>query len=100
MNVPAMLTLAISGKKMSSIEEGRRLYAGKTFFIKRPDGTLDGPREDIYYTVRYYSGLRDRIKALYHRLTGVKPYVFVRIENGIPKQAYTADQIVVKQDGK
>lgn len=100
MNIPAMLSLAINGKRMTSIEEGRKLYAGKTFFVKKPDGTLDGPRDDIYYTVRFYNGYRDRIKAIYHKLTGVKPYVFVRIENGIPKQAYTADEIVVKQDGK
>jgi hypothetical protein len=93
-------TLALTGKKLSSIEEGKRLYAGKTFFIKRPDGTLDGPRDDIYYSVRYYSNIRERFKALYHKLTGVKPYAFVQITNGIPKQAFTADQIVVKQDGK
>ena len=95
-----MVSLAINGKRMSSIEEGRRLYAGKTFFIKKPDGTLDGPRDDIYYTVRFYNGYKDRIKALYHKLTGVKPYVFIQITDGIPKQAFTQDQIVVKQDGK
>lgn len=93
-------TLRINGKKLSSIEEGRKLYAGKTFFIKNPDGTLDGPRDDIYYSVIWYRNLAERIKGLYHRLTGVKPYAFVQITNGIPKRAFTVDQIVVKQDGK
>jgi hypothetical protein len=93
-------TLSLTGQKMNSIEEGRKLYAGKTFYIKNPDGTLDGPRDDIYYSVIWYRNLSERIKAAYHKLRGVKPYAFVQITNGIPKRAFTVDQIVVKQDGK
>ena len=81
----------------------KKLYAGKTFYVKNPDGTLDGPRDDIYYAVRYYKNLGERIKALYHFVTGVKPYKFVQVINGIPRQAFTEDDIVVKvevQDGK
>ena len=80
--------------------EARKLYAGKKFYIKKSDGTLEGPREDIYYTVRCFSGIKDRIKFLYHKLTGVKMFKFVQVVNGTPVQAFTEDEIVVKQDGK
>lgn len=93
-------TLALTGKKMTSIEEGKALYAGKTFYIRRPDGTLDGPREDIYYSVIWYKSFAERLKAAFHRFKGVKPYVFVQITNGIPRQAFTEDQIMVVQNGK
>jgi hypothetical protein len=79
-----------------SREEAQALYAGKTFFIKQPDGTLDGPREDIYYAVNR-SGFLQKLKYL---LKIERPYKFLQVIDGTPKRAFYDDEIVVKQDGK
>jgi hypothetical protein len=66
-------------------KEAQDLYNGKTFYVKQPDGSLDGPREDIYYV---------------HRKTGdpVKDnYMFLQVIDGVPKQAFTEDEILVVQ---
>lgn len=64
-------------------EEAQDLYKGKTFYIKRPDGTLDGPREDIHYTVPV-------------SFDSDHKYKFLQIVDGTPIQAFTEDEIVVR----
>lgn len=61
-------------------EEAQAYYAGKKFFIKRPDGTVDGPREDIYLAVP------------------TAEYKFIQITDGTPRQAFKEHEILVVQE--
>jgi hypothetical protein len=64
-------------------KEAKALYKDKTFYVKNPDGSLDGPREDIYYV---------------YRKTGdpiTNNYMFLQVINGTPKQAFREDEILV-----
>lgn len=67
---------------MTKKEEAAALYKGKTFFIKRPDGTLDGPRNDILYV----SGWNE------------SEYTFIQVVDSKPVQAFKEDEILVIQE--
>ena len=73
--------------KMSSKEKAQKLYEGKRFYVLNPDGTVDGPREDIYYCVPTTK-------------VGNKKYKYVQVIGGQPKQAFTKEEILVLKNGK
>jgi hypothetical protein len=66
-------------------QEAQDLYKGKQFFIRNPNGTLDGPREDIYYTNPY---------------PNKSGYAFIQVIDGTPVRAFLENEIKVVQDGK
>ena len=66
-----------------------QLYKGKKFYVMNPDGTIDGPREDIFYV-----SVHGKKTAEY------KNYRFVQVINGIPVQAFTKKEILVLKNGK
>jgi hypothetical protein len=68
-------------------EEAQAFYKGKTFFIKNPDGSLNGPRNDIYYVNKEAS-----------RSHKFDKYDFVQVIDGTIKQAFTKDEIIVVQE--
>lgn len=96
MNIPGMVTMLVGTRKRDYKGEARKLYAGKKFYIKNFDGTVDGPREDIYY-VNDRSSLWTKFWNFIQRNP---QYKFIQVINGTPKQAFYEDQILVTQDGK
>lgn len=74
-----------------SKEEAKALYEGKTFYIKNPDGSLDGPREDLYYCVPSSDKKGD---------PKTEKYKFVQVIDGKPRQAFLEGEIVVMKNGK
>ena len=95
MNIPAMVTMLSSTRIKSPREHAKALYAGKQFYIKNLDGTLDGPREDIYYTAQ--ESLLKRIK---YFITREPRYKFLQVTDGTVIRAFYADEIEVVQNGK
>lgn len=88
---------------MTEREKAQKLYAGKTFYVKNPDGTLDGPRDDIYYVNRNYTNYVTELFSKIKRFASKgkeKEYRFLQVINGTPVQAFTEDEIVVVQHGK
>jgi hypothetical protein len=73
-----------------------KLYDNKKFFIKKHDGTLDGPREDIYY-----ANIRANIfQKIMNFIQRNPTYKFIQVIDGKPIQAFYADEIMVVTDGE
>lgn len=96
MNIPGMVTMLTGMKKTDPRGAARALYAGKEFYIKHLDGTIDGPRTDIYYVYD-----RSSLWTKFWKFMNREPqYRFVQVVDGSPKQMFYEDQILVTQNGK
>lgn len=95
MNIPGMVTMMVGMKKTDPRGAARALYAGKQFYIKNLNGTVDGPRNDIYYVAD-----RSNLWTKFWRFINREPtYKYVQVVNGTPKQMFYEDQILVTKDG-
>lgn len=59
-------------------------YKDKEFYIINPDGSLDGPRSDVYYTAPKSLNLKDG-------------YDFVQVVDGKVTRAFKANEVSVKE---
>jgi hypothetical protein len=66
-----------------------KLYQGKLFYLLNPDGTIDGPRNDIYY-----------VSASGKKTIPTRGYKFAQVINGLVKQVFTNKDVLVLKNGK
>lgn len=76
-----------------------KLYKGKRFYIKNPDGSLNGPREDIYYSARHFHSIKERLTYLVKNIIGKDDsYKFCQVVDGQIVQAFRKNEILVIQE--
>lgn len=81
-------------KKTDPCGHPRKVYEGKTFYAKNPDGTVDGPLDNIFY-MEDISSLWTKFLNFVNR---VPAYKFVQVVNGTPVRAFYENEIIVTME--